>query len=253
MTQDKKANPLPQLSSVLIEQQKISFMFRQNKRIKGPRLVVSPEEGLVYETPKTPLKYNAKTLIKKNQSWVLKTLQQQKKKSQAAQHLKKLSQSVFVFGKEKKVSIKMQRNHNWILETTDQIRFGFTEDKIRKLDVENQLQNWLNARAKIYLPLRLKLINQNQFDYKIVKVKNSKTQWGSCTHDKTINLNWRLILAPQDISDYVIFHELTHTVHMNHSPKFWKLLEKVYPQTKKAEDWLKKFEFLLHTNLFNAI
>jgi hypothetical protein len=73
-----------------------------------------------------------------------------------------------------------------------------------------------------------------------VVVRNQKTRWGSCSRKGTISLNWRLIQAPDFVRDYIILHELTHLRHLNHSPRFWAGVEKVCPDYRAAEAWLKK-------------
>jgi predicted metal-dependent hydrolase len=78
-----------------------------------------------------------------------------------------------------------------------------------------------------------------------VTIRSQRTRWGSCSSRKTISLNWRLILTPDWVSDYVIYHELAHLSQMNHSKKFWDLVESYYPQYKKAEHWLTEHHDLL--------
>lgn len=226
------------------------FRLRQNKRLKSRRLVASPEEGLIYETPKEPSKKQAQRYVKANKDWVLKTIRQLERKQSRVRELKQHNQSLLIGGVEKPVSIKMNQKRASFLETSTHIHLGFAANKIRKVEVEERLEAWMKERASRTLPLRTRILSHNNFTYKKVLVKNHKTLWGSCTHDKTINLNWRLVMAPQDIQDYVILHELTHTEHMNHSTAFWKRVKAVCPQTDAAEKWLKSYGFLLHTNLF---
>ena len=78
-----------------------------------------------------------------------------------------------------------------------------------------------------------------------VAVRNQRTLWGSCSPDRNISLNWRLVHAPRWVSDYVILHELIHVTEFNHSPRFWKLVRAACPRYKAAERWLKKHDYLL--------
>lgn len=79
-----------------------------------------------------------------------------------------------------------------------------------------------------------------------VAIRDQKTRWGSCSSKGNINLNWRLIMAPIDIIDYVIVHELCHLVHMNHSSDFWDLVGYVVPDYKERKKWLKENGYKLN-------
>jgi len=68
-----------------------------------------------------------------------------------------------------------------------------------------------------------------------VRIGDQSTRWGSCSHRGTISLNWRIILLPQDLGNYVIFHELAHLAEMNHSSKFWAKLEQFVPHAKEVD------------------
>jgi len=73
----------------------------------------------------------------------------------------------------------------------------------------------------------------------VVKVKEQKRRWGSCTAKSKLYFNWRIIMAPGGIIDYVVVHEMSHLVHANHSKKFWQKVESVLPDYKKRRKWLK--------------
>jgi predicted metal-dependent hydrolase len=84
----------------------------------------------------------------------------------------------------------------------------------------------LRRQAQMYLPEELKrLAQEHRFSYQSLKIRKSKTRWGSCSSKKTINLSFYLMLLPQHLIEYVLLHELCHTVQMNHSPAFWALLD----------------------------
>jgi predicted metal-dependent hydrolase len=95
-----------------------------------------------------------------------------------------------------------------------------------------------------------------------VSYRCQKTRWGSCSSSGHISLNWRLAVAPMEVLDYVVVHELCHLKHPNHSKNFWKLVETTIPRWKKIRYWLSEnqyaFDFLsevseLHTQSVNML
>ena len=82
----------------------------------------------------------------------------------------------------------------------------------------------------------------NLFKKKIHKIsfKDTKSRWGSCSSKGSIMLNWRLIMAPPSVYKYVIIHELSHLVHMNHGHHFWKLVGELHPNYMYDREWLNK-------------
>jgi predicted metal-dependent hydrolase len=73
-----------------------------------------------------------------------------------------------------------------------------------------------------------------------VVVKDTRTRWGSCTADGTLMFSWRLVMAPPEVQDYVVAHELAHLRHMDHSARFWMQVETMTPYRKLATSWLEK-------------
>ena len=76
--------------------------------------------------------------------------------------------------------------------------------------------------------------------YGRVTIRNQKTRWGSCSSKGNLNFNCLLMLTPREVQDYVIVHELSHRKEMNHSPKFWAVVEEVLPDYKKRRNWLRE-------------
>lgn len=79
-----------------------------------------------------------------------------------------------------------------------------------------------------------------------IVLKDTTSRWGSCSTSGTLNFSWRLILAPHYVLDYLAAHEVTHLKEHNHSARYWKLLEMLYPDIEKAEGWLKRNGVDLH-------
>jgi predicted metal-dependent hydrolase len=95
------------------------------------------------------------------------------------------------------------------------------------------LKRWLRRRAAEGLaPLLSRLAGEHGFRYDRVTIRGQKTRWGSCSVRKTISLNFHLLFLPSDVVRYVLLHELCHTVFMNHSDKFWLLLDGFEPDSK---------------------
>ena len=107
--------------------------------------------------------------------------------------------------------------------------------------ISPSLESYLQGLAKNELAVRARqLAEAHQLAVKRVAVRNQKTRWGSCSHNGTISLNWRLIQLPAAVRDYIIIHELMHLRELNHSPRFWAEVEKACPDYRAAEEWLKK-------------
>jgi predicted metal-dependent hydrolase len=79
-----------------------------------------------------------------------------------------------------------------------------------------------------------------------VTVRDPKGRWGSCSHRGRLSFSWRLILAPEWVLDYVIAHEVAHLVEMNHGPRFWRLVERLYPDSLRPREWLRRNGTRLH-------
>lgn len=80
---------------------------------------------------------------------------------------------------------------------------------------------------------------------KKITIKSYKKRWGSCSYKEELSYNWKLIMAPEKIIDYVIIHELCHLIHFNHSKEYWEKVSKILPNYKTNKEWLKINQYLL--------
>ncbi len=105
---------------------------------------------------------------------------------------------------------------------------------------KSKLTEWYKSQAQVHFQ---KGIGQRSTEMGLkiqsLKLSSAKMKWGSCSRDGNIRLTWRLIMAPPEIIDYVIVHELAHIRHHNHSQDFWSLVESFLPDYKVHRKWLK--------------
>ena len=102
-------------------------------------------------------------------------------------------------------------------------------------------ERWYREQAKQILTERVNLYaSQYDFQYMKIGITSARTRWGSCSANGSLNFSWRLIMAPMEAVDYVVVHELAHTVFHNHSRRFWKKVEIIMPDYKERRKWLRK-------------
>jgi predicted metal-dependent hydrolase len=106
--------------------------------------------------------------------------------------------------------------------------------------IRGEIIDWYKKHALTKLKQRAKRYGiLLDVEPKELRVSDFKRQWGSCHQDKTVIVNWRVIMAPMSIVDYVVVHELCHLRFHDHSPEFWRLLGKVLPDYQERKDWLR--------------
>tara|TARA_B110000003_G_scaffold267244_1_gene295240 strand:+ start:2791 stop:3531 length:741 start_codon:yes stop_codon:yes gene_type:complete len=121
--------------------------------------------------------------------------------------------------------------------SNEEIKLYFPADKMP----EEIIFSFLRALAKKNLIARLSsLSDERGLKWNKVRIGNQKSRWGSCSAKGTISLNWRLVLLPFEIGNYVILHELAHLRHLNHSSEFWEHLNNICPDAKLLDKKLRK-------------
>lgn len=137
-------------------------------------------------------------------------------------------------GSRREADAFLLRNRDWVARERARIAVGPT--------ISADERRALRRLAAEQLPLRLTALAASlDLSEKLTRmtIRNQRTRWGSCGRDGHITLNWRLMLMPDWVRDYVLVHELMHLRRMDHSVQYWALVEAAYPDYRAARAWLR--------------
>lgn len=105
---------------------------------------------------------------------------------------------------------------------------------------------WYKREARAHLTDRvLHYAERMRLEHGAIRLSNARHTWGSCSSTNRLSFSWRLIMAPEEVIDYVVVHELSHVVHKNHGKRFWTMVERFSPEHKAHRAWLHAHEHLL--------
>lgn len=214
-----------------------------DKIIKSDRrnysLEINKEGKLIVRVPKNFTNNDLKKILEEKRQWIVSRYNLRNQKIDEAKKIKE--NKVFYHGEL--IDIEYISLGQYLLKHENGKVYIDIEYKERYKDI---LYNWLRINAKNYLTSKtIELANKYKFKINDIRVKEQKRRWGSCSNKKNINLNWRLIMANDRIIEYIIIHELSHTLELNHSDKFWKVVENILPNYREIEKELTEIEYLL--------
>jgi predicted metal-dependent hydrolase len=135
-------------------------------------------------------------------------------------------------GSKREAQAFVERNAQWIDQQRQQMR--------PRPPVERRNDVALRKRAAAELPAALlALAELHGISVTRVSIRNQRSRWGACSSRGSITLNWRLVMVPDFVREYVMIHELMHRREMNHSPRFWRHVAAACPRTEEARRWLR--------------
>lgn len=203
------------------------------KEVKHARLRVSEDGKVRIIAPPSFSEDDISSLLNKKSKWIEKNL----KYFEAMSKIELQRNQLLLFGNrynyfyDTKFSQKIIINHEY---RTISAKRDLIDPVIQ--------EKWYRNVAKKHLTNRIEQLSKKlNFPYNKLYIREERNKWGNCSAEKNISLNWKLIKAPEHVIDYIIIHELLHTVVMSHTNKFWTLLKSYYPDYKESIKWLDKY------------
>lgn len=232
------------MEQLIIGRKAIAYEIVTNSRAK--RIIIKVIAGKVKVTqPKGTSIREVKKFVKSQQNWILSKLEsydqleKQKKKYITGEDLLyrgELYPIKIATADNKKVTVSFK--NNTFLVGVPKVLIN---EKWPREEIKEALTRWFKQQACQVLKEKLDYYSAlMSLSYNQMRIKDQKTRWGSCSTKKNINLNWRIILAADDVIDYLIVHELAHLSHMNHSQEFWALVAMYSPGYRQHKRWLRE-------------
>jgi predicted metal-dependent hydrolase len=232
---------------IRLQDSTVSYTIKQSYRIRAIRLEIRQETGLTVIVPRKYKPEQVEDILVQKSRWILRHLHGGKPLQMplfkpAPGH----GDSLPYLGKTIKIAVTAEAGKHPAARLIDgrlliPLNSGANTTPI--------LEKWFREQAKLVFRQKADTFKVIMgLSYNALLIRGQRTRWGSCSPTGNITLNWKLLMAPQEIVDYVIIHELAHRKYMNHSRKFWQFVERFCPRWKECRKWLVKHEYELKSS-----
>ena len=217
------------------------YTLKTSQRAKNLRLNIDLENGLMVTVPEKYDPGSLEQVLIDKQGWILNKMAYfAKVQTDLSAAGIKPGKNILYRGREYQVEVQAKKTAACTVEIDDGIMLVVLDEGSGK-DSAIVLERWLKSMARLLINQRIRVVNSAlNLQFNRVAIRGQKTRWGSCSRLGNLNFNWRLVMAPLPVMDYVVVHELLHLVEPNHSKKFWALVESACPDYKFCREWLKK-------------
>lgn len=217
---------------------------RSAKRKKTIGILIHPDKGVVVRAPRHTSTLYIKKLIETKAAWIVDKIQVVNDIPRALSREYRGGETLSYLGSSMRLVIAEANNRTGSVERSDGLITVFVPGIIncdsRSTYIKHLLQCWYIDEAKYLInKLVAKYSGITGLVPNKVIIKNFKRSWGSCTGGDNIGFNWRLMMAPLQVVEYVVVHELCHIKEKNHSQNFWLLLDRYLPDCKDIRNQLK--------------
>ena len=220
----------------MIKENNIAIDIKRTQRRKSISITIADNRvkiAVPYHLPQDQID----KLLKKKSKWIKEKLFVQSQIQPARKKDYVSGEDFLYLGRHYRLKVLLGKKY--LVELKNGYLTVYVKDKSKTAKTKRLIKQWYLKQASIYLIKKTEqLASTLSLTFNFTKVREYKSRWGSCSTSGNIFYNWRLVMAPPKIIEYVVFHELMHLKEHNHSPKFWKMLRSAYPDLDTAKQWL---------------
>ena len=201
---------------------------------------IDPQKGVIVRAPKRTKESEIRRLLEKKIQWINKHLALTRQKASEIPRHNFMAGDIFLFrGEEYSLVFETAKKNS--VDIAGHYTIVSLKPETSQEKVPDILKKWYIARAREIFNERVTVYSPDIGAKPVrIAVRGQSKRWGSCSAKGNINLNWKLVMAPPSILDYVVAHELCHLKHPNHQSEFWKLLGTIMPDYASRRYWLKQ-------------
>ncbi|MBI5648660.1 MAG: M48 family metallopeptidase [Ignavibacteriae bacterium] len=234
------------MPTITLHGRSVEYRLLRTRRNRFVRLTITVGKGLRVSAPPRFPEREIPRIIHERAAWVLEKLDEFAKLERAIPRQRFTDGAPIMFlGRRHHLCIAQASNgavHVRVRENTIHITLPAGVPAARR---ENMLRDvllaWLKLQAqRIVLPRVEHYARQMRVSPSRISIRRQNTRWGSCSAKGNVNLNQMLVMAPLAVLDYVIVHELAHLSELNHSSRFWAIVDRYCPERAKHQAWLKE-------------
>jgi len=223
----------------------VGYTVERSKRISGLKISVDAERGAVVTAPLHCRAGYIEKFVREKAQWIeekLRLLENQAGCRVPREFVN--GEKLFYLGERYTLMVGKATGASGVLLRDREIHVTVDEAENGPggVVVKNELIKWYRERARQIIIDRVDLFAAVAgHKPAAVKIKKQKSRWGSCSSKGNLNFNWKLVMAPLEVIDYVVVHELCHLTRPDHSAEFWRLVAALAPDYKKKRRWLREF------------
>ena len=207
----------------------IEYTVRRSQRARRVRVAVDPERGVEVVLPERAPKRAAAEAVRELRPWIERRLTEAEAARQAV-----AARNGTVPFLDETLTLVPQIGRTRVHRKGDALL-------VPARDPKAALERWYRRAARTEVEWRLdEAVDALGTSYTALTIRNQKTRWGSCSSTGAMSFNWRLLLAPEEVLDYVVWHEACHLLVLDHSPRFWSLLAQHVPGYAEPRRWLRR-------------